>query len=134
MNTISDGLELVYLGRTDLESSSPCDHVAGMAVVDQDRLRLGEVDDVVVDVRDRQPRLLSVVSGGILGLGVTETLVPIEAVTEIGDRLRVISPGVPDVTDGDPTPTPTTDDGSPFEAAYEAYGVVPPWRDVHSAR
>lgn len=130
MSTVTDEHEFFYLGRTELESSPPCGHVAGMAVVDQDGLRVGEVEDVVVDVRDRRPRLLSVVSGGILGLGVTETLVPIEAVTEIGDRLRVTIPAVTDDTEGDAAVP--RDDGSPFAEAYAAYGVLPPWGDTAS--
>ena len=62
--------------------------MSGMVVVDANRHRLGEVEDLVVDDEGRV-RLLSVVSGGVLGLDTRTRAIPIEAVTRVDDRVHV---------------------------------------------
>jgi sporulation protein YlmC with PRC-barrel domain len=73
---------------TSAEQSILADDVRGMVVVDANRHRLGEVEDLVVDDEGRV-RLLSVVSGGVLGLDTRTRAIPIEAVTRVDDRVHV---------------------------------------------
>lgn len=83
---------LVYLGSSGLEVSPPSDDLRGMAVVDLNGLRVGEVDDIVVDVHDRRARLISVVSGGILGFAAHQELIAVETITKVDDRVHVDRP------------------------------------------
>jgi len=76
--------DLVHLGRSDLGVSPPSDDLRGMVVVDPSGLRIGEVDDVLIEVRDRSARLISVVSGGVFGVAVRRTLIPVETITREG--------------------------------------------------
>ncbi|MBF4764403.1 PRC-barrel domain-containing protein [Nocardioides islandensis] len=128
---------LVYLAASDLELAHAADDVRGLPVVTHVGHRLGEVEDLVIDPVERRARLLSVVSGGILGLGVTERLVPVEAITRVDDRVHV-DRGHP-AGDGegrhraDPPGLaeegyrPELVDPPPFAEVYERYGVMPFW-------
>jgi sporulation protein YlmC with PRC-barrel domain len=84
---------LTYLEGTGLELADPADDLRGMVVVDPYGYRLGTVDDLVVDIGTRRSRLLSVVSGGILGLAPREVLVAVEMITKIDERIHVTSLG-----------------------------------------
>ena len=80
---------LVYLSGSGLDLAVAADDVRGMVVVDPEGHRLGEVGDLVIDVRDRRARILSVVSGGILGLAAFERLIPVETIAKVDERIRV---------------------------------------------
>ncbi|KQW50931.1 hypothetical protein ASC77_25060 [Nocardioides sp. Root1257] len=138
---IAPTVELAYLASTDLQSqllpSTP--DLRGMVVVDPHGLRLGEVADLVIDVAERRPRLISVLSGGLLGLTVGETLVPVEAIEQVDGRVRIAwssalahahllhhlthrAPGRPS------GPEPGSHDWlTRVTTAYEAFGIRPFW-------
>lgn len=118
-------VELVYLGRSGLEIATPGDDVRGLAVVDPSGLRLGEVDDVVVDLAARRVRLLVVVSGGVLGLATRRFLVPVEAVARVDGRVR-LDRALPASTRAAGVAWPDLDDASTVGDALRAYDV-PPW-------
>lgn len=128
-------VELMHLDGSGLDLAQPRDDVRGLTVVDLTGLRLGEVEDLVIDAHDQRARLLSVVSGGILGLVITRQLIPVEAVMRIDDRVHV-GRAPRDVAEH-PKPdehTSTRADRSVrsarpvFAAAYDAYGISPYWR------
>ena len=128
---------MVYLSASDLELAHSADDVRGLPVLTQVGQRLGEVGDLIIDPLERRARLLSVVSGGILGLGVTERLVPVEAITRIDDRVHVdrgqsIDDGEGRHRGDDPALDqdgyqPELVDQPPFAEVYERYGVMPFW-------
>ncbi len=74
---------------SDLVLACADDDVRGHIVVDLQGHRVGEVDDLVVDQRERRVRLLVVASGGLQGLGRTCHLLPVDAVTNVGDSIQV---------------------------------------------
>ena len=61
----------------------------GLPAIDPEGRRLGEVDDLIIDETHRRARLLVVGSGGLLGLGRFERMIPIEMVTRVDDRVHV---------------------------------------------
>jgi sporulation protein YlmC with PRC-barrel domain len=85
----SDRVDMARLADSGIVLATPDDDVRGMGVVTATGHRLGDVEDLVVDDQHRRARLLVVISGGILGLGVTQRLVPVEAVTKVDDRVHV---------------------------------------------
>lgn len=120
-------MELVYLGRSGLEIATPDGDVRGCAVVDPGGLRLGEVDDVVVEVATRRTRLLAVVSGGVLGLETRRSLVPVEAVTRTDDRVRLDRPPADGTLPAGGPAWPDLADPQAVVDAYRAHGVIPWW-------
>lgn len=133
--------ELVYVGSTDIEIHTGSRDLRGLVAVDPGGLRLGEVADVVVDLSERRPRLISIVSGGLLGLEQSERLVPIEAVTEVDERVRIDRSAEflhallqhgrpPTVRTSSPESPPEPAEASReqrFAEVYAAFGLVAFW-------
>lgn len=129
--TTSDAI-LTYVGSSGLDVAPPDDDVTGLAVVDPEGLRIGEVEDVVIDTRDHRVRLICVVSGGILGFAADRTLLPVETVTKVDDRVHVdrsyseIQARRAEVMEKDAASGRAGRPEEPaFEQAYVAYGVLP---------
>lgn len=76
-------------GPSSLGLTPTPDRVTGMVVVDRAGIRLGVVEDVVDDVGDDRAQHICVVSGGVLGLATSRTMVPVGAIMRIDDRVRV---------------------------------------------
>ncbi len=60
--------------------------IRGRMVKDKDGRDLGTIDGLLVDAGAGEVRFMEVASGGVLGLGETKSLIPVEAITEITDR------------------------------------------------
>lgn len=82
--------ELVYLTSGEIELADPADDVRGLPVHDLNGLRLGEVEDLVVDVTHRRVRMISVVSGGLLGLSASRRLMPMAATRRVRAGLQAL--------------------------------------------
>jgi sporulation protein YlmC with PRC-barrel domain len=80
---------LVRLADTDLTVADSDEDVRGRSVVDRGGAAIGVVDDLVIDERVHRVRLLQVSSGGFLGLGKQQVLVPVDAVTAVGTRVHI---------------------------------------------
>ncbi|MFI7677388.1 PRC-barrel domain-containing protein [Actinophytocola sp. NPDC049390] len=80
---------LIRLADTDLTLADAADDVRGRTVVDRDGVEIGTVDDLVIDEAERRVRLLQVGSGGFLGLGKQQLLVPVDAVTSVDEVVHV---------------------------------------------
>ncbi|QIX53947.1 PRC-barrel domain-containing protein [Rhodococcus sp. DMU1] len=74
---------LIDLDDTDLTLVDPADDIRGRAVYDRDGDKIGTVDGLLVDEQRNTVRLLRIGSGGFLGLGKTDRLVPVDAVARI---------------------------------------------------
>jgi sporulation protein YlmC with PRC-barrel domain len=77
--------KLIRLSDTELTIANPAEDIRGRTVVDRDGEDLGEVADLLLDDPEKRVRLLEVASGGFLGLGKTQFLLPVEAITRISD-------------------------------------------------
>lgn len=84
--------------------------LVGRMVVDQhDGMRIGDVDVVFVDHVNGEPRYLRLSTGGILGIGKTYVLVPMNAVVGIEDERILIDPRLTLVSGGDDKRQPRWD-------------------------
>ncbi len=81
--------DLVALGDAQLGLAQEQDDVRGMTVLDPRGHRVGDVDEILMDERDRRARLLVIASGGLLGLARHRRLVPVEAVDRVGSTVRL---------------------------------------------
>lgn len=87
--TETNQIALVSLEDSGLVLAQPADDVRGLTVVDPHDHRVGKVDDLIIDVAERRARLLVVTSGGLLGLGLTKRLIPVDAVTRVDDQVHI---------------------------------------------
>ena len=87
--TQTNQIVLVSLEDSDLTLAQPADDVRDLTVVDPHGHRVGKVDDLIIDETERRARLLVVTSGGLLGLGITERLIPVDAVTRVDDQVHI---------------------------------------------
>ena len=61
------------------------DDVRGRRVIAAGGEDIGEVDEVMVDRRERRVRFLRVSSGGFMGIGTNKFLVPVDVVRKVKD-------------------------------------------------
>ncbi len=87
------GIGLIRLGDSDFVCANPEDDLCGKGVLDTDGQRLGRVEDLYIDRREREVRFLEVGAGGVLGIGQKRFLVPVEAVTQVAEGWVTIEPG-----------------------------------------
>ncbi len=100
----------------------------GLVVYDRDGKEIGSVEGLYVDTEERAVRFLDVGAGGFLGLGEKHFMIPVEAVTDVGEEGVTIEHGREKVTGSPPFDTdvvpPTTD----YQRdVYGYYGYAPAW-------
>ncbi len=66
-----------------LTTTHAAEDVRGRTVLDNADEDIGKVDDLLVDDREHKVRFLRVATGGILGLGETKFLIPVDAITKV---------------------------------------------------
>ena len=97
------------LGDTHRTIGNPDADVRGHAVVDRDGHKIGRIDDLRIDDQAKRVLFLRVAEGGVLGLGATHCLVPVEAVVAVHPGCVEIDQqrsGMGDVPAYDPELTP----------------------------
>lgn len=115
---------LVRLGDTELVPASDTEDIRGRPVVDRDGEDIGDVDELLIDERDKRVRLIEVGSGGFLGIGETKRLIPVEAVTSIDDKVHVDTSR--DQVSGSPEYDPKLEHAADyFGSLYGHYGYTP---------
>ncbi|WP_306358220.1 MULTISPECIES: PRC-barrel domain-containing protein [unclassified Nocardia] len=118
---------LIDLDDTALQPRSVADDIRGRTVVDRSGDEIGEVDGLVIDEHEQRVRLLRIGSGGLLGIGKTKRLVPVEAITRIDDETVHIDRTRESVEQSAPYDPPLHDPHSYYEKLYGGYGYTPPW-------
>ena len=98
-------LGFVKLSDSDFVLADPEQDVRGKDVYDVYGEQIGSVEDLYIGRQERQVRFLEVGTGGFLGMGEKHFLVPVEAVTEIGDTRVTIAPGGEEVAGSPPFDT-----------------------------
>ena len=117
-------LGLVRLDDSELLLAEPAEDLRGLTVVDPHQHRVGEVRGLFIDEDERRTRLLVVTSGGLMGLSVTERLIPIDAVSRVDDKVHLATPHQQvhhARTDPALGPTPA------YEEMCTRYGYSPFW-------
>ena len=112
------GIGLLRLGDPDFVPANSEDDLRGKAVYDAQGQRIGGVEDLYIDRKEREVRFLEVGAGGFLGIGERHFLVPVEAVTQVvEDRVTI-----------EPERTQKVEGPAPFDTK-----VAPPSADDHRA-
>jgi sporulation protein YlmC with PRC-barrel domain len=119
------------LSATELTVADPAEDIRDRQVVDRDSAALGEIHDLLIDDRDRRVRFLEVASGGFLGIGQTQFLLPVEAITRISAETVSVNQTRQHLA-GAPTYDPDLihaegGEGSSYGEVYRHYGYPPYW-------
>jgi len=75
----------------DRTVATPAEDIRGRMAKDKDGHDLGTIDGLLVDAVGQKVRFMEVATGGILGLGQTKSLIPVEAITRVTDDEVYIS-------------------------------------------
>jgi sporulation protein YlmC with PRC-barrel domain len=117
---------LVRLSDSDLALAKREEDIRGRTVFDMAGEELGEVNDLFIDEQDHKVRLLEVASGGVLGLGTTKFLIPVDAIRRITEDAVYISQSRERVA-GAPRYDPALVDQRYVSDVYGHYGYPPYW-------
>lgn len=120
---------LVRLANTDDTIASGDDDIRGRRVLDKTGQDLGKIDALLVDQDAQKVRFIEVATGGFLGIGKEKSLIPVDAITHIGDdivQLDQSSETVAGAPSYDPEVVENTN-GEYLAGAYGYYGMMPYW-------
>jgi sporulation protein YlmC with PRC-barrel domain len=124
------GIGLVRLGDSDFVPANPEDDVRGKDVYDAEGQRIGSVEDLYIERKEREVRFLEVGAGGFLGIGQKRFLVPVEAVTQVTHHRVTIEPERTQKVEG-PAPLDTKVAPPPAAADHRADDYAsPPYGDT----
>ena len=109
------------------QSIAPIDDIRGRTVRDKDGADLGKVHDLLIDDHEHRVRFLLVEHGGFLGLGATESFIPVDDITTITDTLVSINHTREHVAAA-PAYNPDLIDARSYHGSiYNHYGYTPYW-------
>jgi sporulation protein YlmC with PRC-barrel domain len=114
------------LGDSNLTVAFPDEDVRGRPVLDRDGEEVGTVSDLIVDDREARVRFLEVASGGVLGIGETKVLIPVDVIARITDEAVRID-DTREHVGGSPRYDPTLAGRPYWENVYGYYGYGPYW-------
>jgi CBS domain-containing protein/sporulation protein YlmC with PRC-barrel domain len=126
MATYERKATLMRLSDTDLALADRAEDIRGRKTLDMAGEELGEVDDLLIDERERKVRFLQVASGGFLGLGATKFLIPVDTIVRITEDAVHINQSRARVA-GAPRYDPTLVDERYVNEVYNHYGHSPYW-------
>ncbi len=117
---------LLRLSDSTLTLERPKDDLRGLHVFDSDGEEVGKVLDLFIDETEGKVRFLLVKSGGFLGLGAEELLIPVETIVRIDSKGVHTSHGVGQIA-GAPKYDPELVDQEYYTTLYGYYGYGPFW-------
>jgi sporulation protein YlmC with PRC-barrel domain len=111
--------------------ADPAEDVRGRVVVDRDGEEIGEVKSLLIDESEAKVRFLEVESGGLLGVGGEERLLPVDAVTRVDEDAVHVDQTRERVHEA-PRYDPELEDATAYlTGLYGYYGYVPFWTVGH---
>lgn len=125
-NNMNRNDTLVSLGDANMTVADPAEDVRGRSVKDRNGDDIGKVDDLLIDQRDRKVRFMKIGSGGFLGIGEKEVLIPVDTITRIDNDTVYINKTREHVAGG-PIYDPAVVNDDYYNNLYGYYGYAPYW-------
>ncbi len=120
--------QLMKLSDSDFRLEDPEQDIRGLDVYDRDGNEIGSVEDLYVDMEERKVRFLDLGAGGFLGIGEKRFMIPVEAVTGVGDDRLTIEQGTEQVAGSPPFDTDVVPPTTAYQRElYDYYGYMPTW-------
>ena len=118
--------KLVNLSDSSAALADPATDVRGRRLCDAHGVKVGWVDDLLVDERERRVRFLHVAAGGFLGMGQTRLLIPVDAVARVEDDAVHVNHSRAHIVSA-PAYRPGMAEELYLSDVYRFYGLVPYW-------
>jgi sporulation protein YlmC with PRC-barrel domain len=109
---------LVKLVDSHLTIANPAEEIIGFRVLDKSGEEIGFVDEFLIDKAEPRIHFLQVAAGGFLGIGARKFLIPVQAITCIGQQ-TVHLEQTPQALDGAPVYQPQLVDAMYAEPSFE---------------
>ena len=124
--TTNDYGKLVELDDIGETVSDKDEDIRGRQIIDKDGHKLGKIDALLIDDKERRVRFLQIESGGFLGLGEKKSLIPIDAIVSIdAHEVHIDQTGA--TVASAPAYNPALVELKVFDDVYGHYGVLPFW-------
>ena len=120
-------MKLVKLSDAGLTVTDPAEDIRGRKVMDQNGEEVGDVDDLLMDERERKVRFMRVATGGFLGLGETKFLLPVDAIARMDQDNVFIDQSRERIAGGPQYDPDLTYDMQYYGGLYGHYGYAPYW-------
>ena len=117
---------LLRLSDSTLTLEKPADDLRTHRVFDSDGEEIGKVEDLFIDEAENKVRFMLVTSGGFLGLGAEQILIPVDAISGIDEKGVHIAHGREHIS-GAPQYDPELVDQEYYQSLYGYYGYGPFW-------
>lgn len=117
---------IMKLSDTDLTLADPAEDITDRTVVDASGEEIGRVDDLMIDDVEKKVRFIRVASGGLLGVGQTKVLIPVDAITRVSADKVFVDRGRDQVAAA-PAYDPDLMQEEYLEHLYRHYGYAPYW-------
>lgn len=121
---------LIRLSKEDnFRFSDPDEDIRGRKVMDKEGKEIAEVEDLLLDEREKKVRFLMVGSGGhgVAKIGKKKSLIPVDAITAIDKKTVTVDQSgdhIIEAPDYDPEITVVPEY---FDRVYGWYGYYPYW-------
>jgi sporulation protein YlmC with PRC-barrel domain len=109
-----------------LKPLDPAEDIRHRKLVDANGDPLGKIEGLLVDDHDDKVRFLRVQAGGFLGIGTSESLVPVEAITKIDEDVVHVNQTRERIARSPAYEPQIVSDGY-FADVYGHYGYTPYW-------
>ncbi len=135
MTTATMTASLVRLGKeSNLQLSDPAEDIRGRKVLDKAGTEIAQIEDLLLDEREKKVRFLMVGSGGhgVAKIGKKKSLIPVDAITAIDAKAVTVDQsgeqiiGAPEY---DPEIIVVPEEY--WDSVYGWYGYYPFWRPYY---
>ena len=129
MTTTPQARELERLGSSAIPLEDPAEDVRGRTACDRIGQPIGPVEDVWFDIQQRRARLIEMSHGGLLGIGKSHLLVPVDMIRGTDAENVYLDRDREVVIDGPEfQPEQIEDLEAHYTDVYAWYGVAPFWQ------
>jgi hypothetical protein len=122
---------LVRLSDSNLKIADGSEDIRGHDVVDRSQEEIGTISELLVDEAENRVRFIEVRSGGFLGMGATDILLPVDAITTIDDDSVSVDQTRERIAHA-PRYDPQLADDRYWEGVYTYYGYSPYWKEGYT--
>lgn len=119
--------KLLSVQDAGLTIENPAEDIRGRDVVDAAGEKIGHVKDLLIDDSEHKVRLMEIGHGGILGIGESKVLVPIDSIDRIDEEVVHVNQTRERIAGAPRYDPELVEERDYYGSLYGYYGVGPYW-------